>query len=165
VGGFEKKSSRRQPDEKSRGTNPPARGPIRSNSARRKTDEVAKIRIVVEHDPLDVHEVSGNGFGAGGPIQIEPLGHTGTDGMGPASVCASDDAAMPFPCRPPHSVSRFRGRMSGIIGPTESRRAYDFFPRNVATRANLLFSCSSSAALQAATSFLIAASHSNEPKA
>ena len=52
-----------------------------------KTDEVAKIWIVVEHDPLDVHEVSGNGFGAGGPIQIEPLGHTSTDGSGPASVC------------------------------------------------------------------------------
>src|SRR5271168_505656 len=39
-------------------------------------NEAAKIRIVVQHDPLGVHEVVRWRLRcAGGPVEIEPLGH------------------------------------------------------------------------------------------
>jgi hypothetical protein len=39
-------------------------------------DEAAKPRIVVQCDPLGVHKVVGQRLGrAGGPVEIEPLGH------------------------------------------------------------------------------------------
>src|SRR5271167_4677802 len=39
-------------------------------------DEAAKIRIVVQRDPLGVHKVVRQRFGRpGGPVQIEPLGY------------------------------------------------------------------------------------------
>ena len=39
-------------------------------------DEAAKIRIVVQRDPLGVHEVVRQRLRrAGGPVEIEPLGH------------------------------------------------------------------------------------------
>ena len=41
-----------------------------------KIDEAAKARIVVQRDPLGVHEVGGQRLGrAGRPVEIEPLGH------------------------------------------------------------------------------------------
>jgi hypothetical protein len=39
-------------------------------------DEATKIRIVVQHDPLGVHEVVRQRLRRmGGPVEIEPLGH------------------------------------------------------------------------------------------
>ena len=39
-------------------------------------DDAAKIRIVVQHDPLGVHKVFRPWLRrAGGPVEIEPLGH------------------------------------------------------------------------------------------
>ena len=61
-----------------------------------KIDKAAKIRIVMQPDPLGVHEVVGQRLRrADGPVEIEPLGHDEDmsdhwDDIARAPVCGID---------------------------------------------------------------------------